>query len=86
MRKRQRSKERQTPVDFCKFKVSLIYKSSPGQPVLHRETLSLCNKKKRKKKKKKENKERYIFPLRLSKIELSFLVATEVKIKAEEMA
>jgi hypothetical protein len=26
-------------VDLCEFKASLVYKASPGQPGLHRETL-----------------------------------------------
>jgi len=31
---------RQRQVDLCEFEVSLVYKVSPGQPGLHRETLS----------------------------------------------
>jgi hypothetical protein len=27
-------------VDLCEFKTNLVYKVSPGQPELHRETLS----------------------------------------------
>ena len=31
---------RQRQVHLCKFEVGLVYKVSPGQPVLHRETMS----------------------------------------------
>jgi hypothetical protein len=31
---------RQKQVDHCKFEASLVYRVSPGQPGLHKETLS----------------------------------------------
>ena len=45
----------QRQVDFCEFKANLVYKV-PGQPGLHRETLSKKNKNKNKNKKTKQNK------------------------------
>ena len=51
---------RQRQADLCVFKVSLFYKTVPGQPRLHRETLNQENQKgyteKQKKAKAKQNK------------------------------
>jgi hypothetical protein len=44
-------------VDLCEFEVSLVYKASPGQPGLHRETLSQNKTKKNKNKNKKPTKQ-----------------------------
>jgi hypothetical protein len=44
---------RQRQSDLCKFEACLVYKLSPGQPGLHRETLSQKTKRKEKRIKKR---------------------------------